>query len=314
MSFLKDWYLSLERDTHIVQPLASIVRSWTPTDVALIHPQHLYLSPEAHVVDTLVWLPVLTLQFVYGAWLERRDRRAQRLTPVSRTPLRRSALDVCIATLLIACLVFSTISKYERAARETVLMLAPCHIVTALYAYVLLTNDAHRGAWWFNIVSYLSFFTALALAVPDLAGLTPLGHAVFWVHHWALVAAPLYLFWTDRYPLWSRETMAFYWQASGFMGALCCFVVHHVTSLTFSLNVNYMLYPPPGQPIQGRFCKSLENQSIRLVYSHRAHTDLFGLAFAIMILGYINGQWLAPLLRATVLRIKSAFVGKTRRD
>lgn len=167
-------------------------------------------------------------------------------------------MDVLIAMLLIACLAFSTVSKYERAARETVLMLAPCHIVTAIYVYVLLTTDAHCGAWWFNIVTYLSFFTALALAVPDLAGLTPLGHTVFWVHHWALVAAPLYLFWTDRYPLWSRHTVAFYWQASGFIGALCCFVVHQVTSLTFSLNVNYMLYPPPGQPIQGRFCKCQE--------------------------------------------------------
>jgi hypothetical protein len=250
---LRDWYLSLERDSRLIQPLASIVRTWAPRDAALLHPQHNYLSAEAHVLDTCVWLPVLTLQLVYGAWLERRDR--PRLTPVHGAT-RRNALDVLIALVLIACLAFSTISKYERAARETVLMLAPCHIVTALYAYVLLTNNAHRGAWWFNIASYLSFFTALALAVPDLAGLTPLGHAVFWVHHWALVAAPLYLFWTDRYPLWSRQTMAFYWQASGFMGALCCFVVHHVTSLTFSLNVNYMLYPPPGQPIQGRFCKS----------------------------------------------------------
>jgi ABC-type uncharacterized transport system permease subunit len=38
-------------------------------------------------------------------------------------------------------------------------------------------------------------------------------------------------------------------------------------------------------------------------------TDLFGLAFAIMILGFINGQWLAPFLRATVLRIKATVVG-----
>lgn len=255
MNAIRGWYLSFESNQQIIAPLAALFRHWKPTDAALVHAQHNYLSPESHALDTCVWLPLLTLQFFYGANLERLDRASGRLRAPTRRAGQRSVMDVMIAVLLIACLAFSTVSKYERAARETVLMLAPCHIVTAIYVYILLTTDAHGGAWWFNIVSYLSFFTALALAVPDLAGLTPLGHAVFWVHHWALVAAPLYLFWTDRYPLWSRQTVAFYWQASGFIGALCCFLVHQVTSLTFSLNVNYMLYPPPGQPIQGRFCE-----------------------------------------------------------
>jgi hypothetical protein len=277
-----NWYSSFEAVPWIAA-MGAAVRSWAPSDAALLNERHAYLSAEAHVLDTCVWLPFLALQYLFGAYLERRARARGQLVPVQK--VARTWICVALAAVLVACLAFSTLSKYQRSHRETVLMLAPCHTNTAIFVYVLLTDNAERGAWWYNIVTYLSFFTVLALAVPDLAGLTPLGVAVFWVHHWALVLAPAYLFWTDRYPLWCHQTWAFYWQASGWLGGFCCFFVHHIASLVFSLNVNYMLYPPPGQPIQGRLY-------------------LYGLACAIMVLGYFNGHLLPRLIHKYLVRNK----------
>jgi hypothetical protein len=83
LNLIRDWYLSFESSEQIIAPLAAYVRTWTPTDASLVHPQHNYLSAESHVLDTLVWLPLLTVQFFYGAMLERRDRANGRLAPPS---------------------------------------------------------------------------------------------------------------------------------------------------------------------------------------------------------------------------------------
>jgi hypothetical protein len=280
------WYTSFE-SVPLVTALGASVRALTVVEP--LHERHNYLSAEAHVLDTLVWLPFLALQFALGAYLERRARAAGALVRVQATA--RSWICVAMAAVLGGCLVFSTISKYQRSHREVALMLAPCHTNTAILVYVLLTSDAERGAWWYNIVTYLSFFTVLALAVPDLAGVTPLGVVVFWVHHWTLVLAPAYLYWTDRYPLWCHQTWAFYWQASGLLGGLGCFVVHQLASLTFSVNVNYMLHPPPGQPIQGRLY-------------------LYGLASVIMFLGLVTGHLLPRVIHRFLVVTKRYTYGR----
>ena len=123
----------------------------------------------------------------------------------------------------------------------------------------------------------------MALAVPDLEGLRVINIVCFWGQHWTLVLLPLYLISLDRFPLHAHYSHAYFLQASGFMGGLCCFVLHQVVSLTVSMNVNYLLFPPPGQPIRGRFY-------------------LYGLTLAVMGTGYIAGQIMPPILRRLLVR------------
>ncbi len=90
------------------------------------------------------------------------------------------------------------------------------------------------------------FFTALAIVLPDTAQLQlPFEVVNFWVQHYALLLLPLYMLLTHRFPISPAWAVTSY---SIGIGMGFHFLAQLPAALLSGVNVNYMLWPPPGVP------------------------------------------------------------------
>jgi len=148
---------------------------------------------------------------------------------------------------LLTCCVLSTV-YYKFAGSKLPFMLTHCHAVTAVYLYSLYCRDLQHAQRVFNVSIYWLFFTVLALATPDMAGLVlPLERVNFWVHHTLLLAVPLYCLLSGHYRVdatWADLRLAMA------IGILYHYLVMLPLALVTSVNVGYMLRPPLGVPMR----------------------------------------------------------------
>ena len=84
---------------------------------------------------------------------------------------------------------------------------------------MLYSTDNYRRAYKiFNVAMHWGYFPFLAVIFPDTNDLIlPYEVEMFWIHHWVLLAYPLYTILVNRFPL-DRHNSYYYWLAMGFNG------------------------------------------------------------------------------------------------
>jgi hypothetical protein len=156
-------------------------------------------------------------------------------------------IEHIFGTTLIINYLAQIIYKTIRGWRVLSYLLQPCHAETLLLLFCLYSSNYKWAATTFQISLHYTFFTILAIAVPDLTQLhLPLEVLNFWVQHYALLFTPLYLLvFSDRFPLTPSIPTSLL--AIG-LGGLFHFALQLPAGIVTGVNVNYMLWPPPGVP------------------------------------------------------------------
>jgi len=221
----------------LVKSLADYLVYWAPLDA---DKKHFFLSPETHIVQTF-WAYLICLGFIYASTFGTIEKPKW---PAPRRP--PTIIEKAIRTILTINIILQIIYKYLRGWRVLTYMLQPCHAASALYLYAMYSSNHKRATRVFQISLHYMFFTTLAIALPDLSQLhLPFEQANFWVQHYILLLVPLYLLAVQRFelaPTWALTSL------SVGLGLLFHFLPQLVAGLLSGVNVNYMLWPPPGIP------------------------------------------------------------------
>ncbi|GAM21462.1 hypothetical protein SAMD00019534_046370 [Acytostelium subglobosum LB1] len=202
--------------------------------------QHWYLSPEYHATE-FIYANVSYLMLIYFAYI-------LILRGKSTIPVKGVQKHHIICTLVgIVLLINVALNIYYKpnkmfGNRNYYYMLQPCHVLSVIYAYLLLTNDAMKNTKLFKVTIHYVFFTVSALAFPDLTDLDqPFECHNFFIQHYALLIAP-FLIQIYKTPVEFSAGYALF--SSGLI-----LMIHHtlfqVCAFISGINLNYMLYPPP---------------------------------------------------------------------
>eukprot|EP01112_Ceratiomyxa_fruticulosa_P022169 TRINITY_DN8043_c0_g1_i1.p1 TRINITY_DN8043_c0_g1~~TRINITY_DN8043_c0_g1_i1.p1 ORF type:complete len:285 (+),score=44.79 TRINITY_DN8043_c0_g1_i1:743-1597(+) len=217
------------------------------------HPQHWYLSPYQHVIEYFVGnlffggLLVLTL-------LRFRNREETQTKP--NTKIERGRWDKVFGFSLLVCLIIQTYYNYLMNPKWVVNMLHPCHIMSLLNLYLIFGSNPNRLHAVFNISLFYTYLTCLALGFPDTSMLyLPFHIHVFWIQHSLLLLLPAYFVWNSTFKLDVYDY--YYYNLANALGGLFCFNIQLPASFITSMNVNYMLAPPPGSPFSGQYYRAL---------------------------------------------------------
>jgi len=203
---------------------------------------HFYVSPAQHVVEGLLMV-IFYIALVQSS--SRLARKPEKFRHTSNPPL--TIVEKLFAGTLIINLLAQVVYKTIRGWRVLSYLLQPCHTTTFLFIYCLLSTNYPRASRVFQIALHYSFFTILAIAVPDLGQLRlPFEILNFWIQHYILLLTPLYLlFFSTRFPL--EPSVSTTLLALGLLG-LFHYVLQLPVAMMTGVNVNYMLWPPPGVP------------------------------------------------------------------
>eukprot|EP01112_Ceratiomyxa_fruticulosa_P023960 TRINITY_DN943_c0_g1_i1.p1 TRINITY_DN943_c0_g1~~TRINITY_DN943_c0_g1_i1.p1 ORF type:complete len:281 (+),score=39.16 TRINITY_DN943_c0_g1_i1:183-1025(+) len=221
----------------VVEPLAGLLVMIQPTDS---HEKHFFVKPHSHIFEFFVAnLIFITLTF----WGIKPKSRSYAI--VQAKPLH--PVEHILRFVLTINLILQVVYKTIRGWRVLGYMLQPCHVATTCYLYTLYTKDHNKAQRVFEISFHYMFFTILAILVPDLSQLQlPYEQTNFWVQHWFILLTPLcLLFYTKRFhlvPDFKNSLLAIG------IGGLFHFDVQLPVALITGINVNYMLWPPPGLP------------------------------------------------------------------
>jgi len=223
-------------------PLASFVESFAPSDAT---PKQWFLSPKQHIYQVIIANVVFGLSWAVGMRLRASRQKEKKEQKLTYKPL--STIDHLYRIVLTCCIILQLVYKTIRGWRILGYMLQPCHMATLCYLYCLYTKNPQRGAAAFRISIHYLFFTVLALLVPDLTQLhLPFEVTNFYVQHIFLLLAPIHFLVSKRFPS-DNITMADTLIAIG-VGGLFHFNVQLPAAILTGVNINYMLWPPPGLP------------------------------------------------------------------
>lgn len=130
-------------------------------------------------------------------------------------------------------------------------MFQPCHIVAACLVYCMFWQT-ERSAFVFNIMTFWGFHSIAAILFPDNKEKDqPLEVTAFWIHHVLLLLIPLKILLSERYII--ERSSYFFWCISSLLAMFLNFNIILPLDLVTSINVNYMLSPPPSAPFNGPF-------------------------------------------------------------
>ncbi|KAN0023206.1 hypothetical protein ACTFIU_011369 [Dictyostelium citrinum] len=205
--------------------------------------RHWFLSKEQHAYEfifmNLFYLVVIFIGINLNKKREHENQRKSKPTTEKDYP---SLLNKIVAIILAINVFLNLIYKCLRGWRVVFFMLQPCHIVSTIYCYCLLTNNYQFGRKVFKISIYYILVTIAALVAPDLADLTlPFECYNFFIQHYALLIAP-FLLQAYRYNIEFELPYALISQ--GLFG-ISHFFVFEIFSFISGTNINYMLFPPP---------------------------------------------------------------------
>eukprot|EP01113_Clastostelium_recurvatum_P036298 TRINITY_DN5156_c0_g1_i1.p1 TRINITY_DN5156_c0_g1~~TRINITY_DN5156_c0_g1_i1.p1 ORF type:complete len:297 (+),score=78.69 TRINITY_DN5156_c0_g1_i1:43-933(+) len=227
----------------IIDPVSSILVALKPT---LHDEKHFYVSPKQHVFEIIIANIFFGLCIYFGL---RKDKSSKAQAGRARVPAKPlHTAERVFRVVLTLNIIMQLVYKTMRGWHILGYMLQPCHVTTCLYLFCWYTSDHHLGARVFQVSVHYMFFTALALAVPDLAQLKlPFEQTTFWVQHWALLIAPILMLLVSRryHPLTPSFKNSLL--AIG-LGGLFHFDVQLPLAFVTGVNINYMLWPPPGVP------------------------------------------------------------------
>eukprot|EP01087_Luapelamoeba_hula_P024458 TRINITY_DN9319_c0_g1_i1.p1 TRINITY_DN9319_c0_g1~~TRINITY_DN9319_c0_g1_i1.p1 ORF type:complete len:281 (-),score=23.56 TRINITY_DN9319_c0_g1_i1:721-1563(-) len=173
--------------------------------------------------------------------------------PFPELPIENSVplnwIELGMVVVLAFSFVMNVYYKLDQGVRFLSNMLCGCHIATLVYLCLLLTPSYQWGTYGWNCAIFITFCPVMALAAPDTADCTLFLQAfVFWLHHIALLLCPAIFLWTERFPMFTHMMPYFLVVCVG--GLL---VWEHyfqmVVGLFVKVNVNYCVFPPPGQTL-----------------------------------------------------------------
>ncbi|KAF2071884.1 hypothetical protein CYY_006811 [Polysphondylium violaceum] len=203
-----------------------------------IDERHWFLSPEQHALEFIYMNLTYILVIIFGSYLLK--GRKSKITVVNDK--KDHILVKLVALVLAINVIMNLIYKTSKSCRQLFFMLQPCHVVSCVYIFCLLTNNYQRGLKVFKVSIYMIFVTVAALVRPDTTDLT-LQYEVlnFYIQHYALLFAPFIL---QIY----RYNIEFEWGyaliSSGIFG-IAHFFFFEIFSFISGININYMLFPPP---------------------------------------------------------------------
>eukprot|EP01111_Echinosteliopsis_oligospora_P007076 TRINITY_DN2166_c0_g1_i1.p1 TRINITY_DN2166_c0_g1~~TRINITY_DN2166_c0_g1_i1.p1 ORF type:complete len:281 (-),score=53.34 TRINITY_DN2166_c0_g1_i1:19-861(-) len=224
---------------NIFYTLSKLLHHLKPEDA---DEKHFFLSPERHIAEGLLMAGFFSC-LVYAS-VKGHKTPVEALT--TSDPLPLNILENFFKYTLTINLLLQLVYKTMRGWRILSYMLQPCHAATALYLYCMYTSNHKRATKVFQIALHYMFFTALAIALPDTKQLIlPFEIENFWIQHYVLLFTPLYLLISGRFelkPSWRLTAMAIG------LGGYFHFLAQCPAGLLTGVNVNYMLWPPPGVP------------------------------------------------------------------
>jgi len=222
----------------VISKIADVLVTIQPDDAS---PQHFYVTPQHHIKETF-WVNVVSFMLIYISTLMKKAK----ITAYRKENPPLNYSEYSLRTVLTINLLLQVIYKAARGWRVLGYMLQPCHAVSAAYLYTLYTRDHRKATTVFNISLHYMFFTALAISVPDLSQLhLPFEVSNFWIQHYVLFFTPLYLLFSGRFPLAPSKPLFLF---SIGLGLLFHYDLQLPVALLTGVNVNYMLWPPPGVP------------------------------------------------------------------
>ncbi|KAF9114976.1 hypothetical protein BGX27_009304 [Mortierella sp. AM989] len=145
-------------------------------------------------------------------------------------------------------------------------LLQPCHMSAMLLIIILLGPKEKK---WphvlLNIYFHIMWGTMLALLSPDLRDYDLFFEVEnFYIEHYLLLLAPVYMIWSNRYVIWPVSIDVTFMSFSLF--ALYHSFILSSMALLIGENLNYLLVPPPGplqafgkwyRPVMYMFCVGL---------------------------------------------------------
>lgn len=215
-----------------------------------------FRRPIVHVVEFFAYvlfcmaLHAASRSYYTLATCTRAIRRGSRPAKGEVDPIRDSAMDQFLGIVYVACWIFQLILKLLRPSPLIQMwwMIMPCHLFTALWAYVFLSSKRSEHAR--NMAVYLATLMTAFHWGPVSAAIYPdwgdhqyalEGH-FFMLHHALLVATPFY--YAARYELLPMSVQFFLHATT--VATWVNVVPYTLLSYVTGLNVNYMLYPPPN--------------------------------------------------------------------
>lgn len=242
-----------------------------------------YLTPERHIVEycvaavigpALLWLSMRKLNAVRRAALS-----SPSLAPVSRMDAIVAASMFASVAVVVAGKIHPCFTESPPSYLRLYFLLMPCHIMSVLLAWLLLTRHRHNE-FLFNLALCCSFgqcvpplplsppsqspLTRLPLVCaracacvrvrvlprrvsgivfPDTRGYTmPLEIEAYWAQHILLVLLPFYLQWRGIYATYPSAT----WTSLAAFSAMFVWLFLVITPVCLLGNVNllYMVAPP----------------------------------------------------------------------
>ncbi|KYR01572.1 transmembrane protein [Tieghemostelium lacteum] len=209
-----------------------------------ISDKHWFLTPQQHAHEFIIMNAICMLLIIVGRSMvsnEKLGTLKKSKSSLTHGPAK-SIVPTLLATVLIINVILNVIYKTIRGWRILFFMFQPCHVVSCIYAYCLLTDNIARGTQVFKLSIYYIFVTVAALIAPDLTDLQlPFEQHNFFIQHYALLISPFVLH-IYKYNIefqWSHALM------SGGLIGLTHFSLFEILSFISGINLNYMLFPPP---------------------------------------------------------------------
>jgi len=265
---------------YFIDPFSNLITSLQPPDA---HANHFFLSPKQHVGDIILAHIFFGLCAYFGLSSEEEKRKTNNGNNKKTVSKPLHPVEHIFRVVLTLNIILQLIYKTLRGWRILGYMLQPCHITTCLYLFCLYTKNHHLGNRVFQLSIHYMFFTALALLVPDLNQLhLPFEQSNFWIQHWALLGAPLVMLLISRRyhpmaPSFKNSLLAIG------LGGLFHFDVQLPLAFLTGVNINYMLWPPPGVP------SWMSNWMYR-----------YYLCFALVLLAFLCGYFFVGLVHSSL--------------
>ncbi|KAK3808940.1 MAG: transmembrane protein [Linnemannia elongata] len=204
-----------------------------------------YLSPRRHTVEFVIYnaLFLYTVRYFY-------KRALFPGSPISKLfaayvpPAKKSKIEISVMVILTASLLITVYQKWARGG--LLYLLQPCHMSAMLLISILAGPKEKKWPHLFlNIYFHIMWGTMLALLSPDLRDYDLFFEVEnFFIEHYLLLLAPVYMIWSNRYVIWPFSMDVALMSFSLF--ALYHSFILSTMALIKGQNLNYLLMPPPG--------------------------------------------------------------------